>query len=121
MWFTYSTWGRVVRREYTLTAANQRTCGAGRLVLGRRHVIAGVYIYSPGKYLATELCIMQVQPAASFAWEVQRKGGKVAVFNVEASSGTSHADFFFEGGCEIELQRVLGINATVVNEEIIMG
>ncbi|KIM20419.1 hypothetical protein M408DRAFT_333983 [Serendipita vermifera MAFF 305830] len=53
-----------------------------------------------------------VQPAASFAWQVQENGGRVAVFNVEDSLGTDTADFFFQGGCEIELPRALGMDDT---------
>ena len=51
----------------------------------------------------------QVYPAAGYASEVQARGGLVAVFNLERSSGDSDADFVFLGPCEIELPRVLGL------------
>jgi len=50
-----------------------------------------------------------VYPAASYASEVQARGGTVAVFNLERSRGDSHADFLFLGPCEVELPRVLGL------------
>jgi len=49
----------------------------------------------------------QVYPAAGFANTVQRNGGKVAVFNVEASSGDARADWVVLGKCEETLARVL--------------
>ena len=54
--------------------------------------------------------VRQVYPAAGFAWQVKRNSGHVAVFNIEASAGTHSADFFFPGGCEIELPKAIGID-----------
>ncbi|KAF9076405.1 DHS-like NAD/FAD-binding domain-containing protein [Rhodocollybia butyracea] len=61
-----------------------------------------------------DLCIVvgtssTVQPAASFADEVQEQGGKVAVFNLERSEGDSNADFLFIGPCEDLLPKALGL------------
>lgn len=47
-----------------------------------------------------------MRPASTYAYRVKRRGGKVAVFNVESSEGETHADFVFRGPCEIELLRV---------------
>jgi len=58
-----------------------------------------------------DLCLVigtssTVRPASTYAYRVKRRGGKVAVFNVESSEGETHADFVFRGPCEIELPRV---------------
>ncbi|KAB5596528.1 NAD-dependent deacetylase sirtuin 5 [Ceratobasidium theobromae] len=50
-----------------------------------------------------------VYPAAGFAGIVQKNGGKIAVFNVESSSGDRYADFLFIGPCEKTLGETLGI------------
>jgi NAD-dependent SIR2 family protein deacetylase len=57
--------------------------------------------------------VAQVQPAGGFAWQVKANSGHVAVFNVEPSNGTDMADFFFTGGCETELPKVIGINGDI--------
>jgi NAD-dependent deacetylase sirtuin 5 len=51
----------------------------------------------------------QVQPAGSYAYEVESRGGKVAVFNIERSHGDTHADFLFLGPCEETLPEALGM------------
>ncbi|TFK66267.1 DHS-like NAD/FAD-binding domain-containing protein [Pluteus cervinus] len=51
-----------------------------------------------------------VFPAASYAYRVHKRGGTVAVFNLEESDGDDHANFVFYGPCETELPRVLGIS-----------
>ncbi|KAF8164988.1 DHS-like NAD/FAD-binding domain-containing protein [Crassisporium funariophilum] len=63
---------------------------------------------------AADLCLVigtssTVQPAASYAFEVQNKGGKVAVFNLERSAGDRNADFRFLGPCEETLPKALGL------------
>lgn len=50
-----------------------------------------------------------MQPAASYAYEVQQQGGKVAVFNLERSDGDEDADFLFLGPCEEMLSQALGL------------
>ena len=47
-----------------------------------------------------------MRPASTYAYRVKRRGGKVAVFNVEPSEAETLADFVFRGPCEIELPRV---------------
>ncbi|KAI0728202.1 DHS-like NAD/FAD-binding domain-containing protein [Fomitopsis betulina] len=41
-----------------------------------------------------------VRPASTYAYRVQRRGGKVAVFNLDPSEKDERADFVFPGGCE---------------------
>ncbi|KAF9031820.1 DHS-like NAD/FAD-binding domain-containing protein [Hymenopellis radicata] len=41
-----------------------------------------------------------VRPASTFAYRVKRHGGKVAVFNLEASTQDQQADYVFVGPCE---------------------
>ena len=53
---------------------------------------------------------MQVQPAASYAGEVQDHGGKVAVFNLDRSDGDDGAEFLFLGPAEEMLPRALGVD-----------
>jgi hypothetical protein len=48
----------------------------------------------------------QVRPASTYTYRVQRRGGKVAVFNLEHSQGTDRADFVFRGPCEVQLPRI---------------
>ena len=48
-------------------------------------------------------------PAASYAGEVKRHGGHVAVFNLERSAGDEAADFLFLGPCEDSLPEALGV------------
>jgi NAD-dependent deacetylase sirtuin 5 len=55
------------------------------------------------------LSMAQVYPAAGYASEVQEHGGKVAVFNLERSSGDEDADFLFLGPCEETLPAALGV------------
>jgi len=50
-----------------------------------------------------------VYPPAGFATQVKSRGGKVAVFNLEPSSGDDLADFLFLGKCEDTLPDVLNI------------
>ncbi|CEL51803.1 NAD-dependent protein deacylase OS=Coprinopsis cinerea (strain Okayama-7 / 130 / ATCC MYA-4618 / FGSC 9003) GN=CC1G_00083 PE=3 SV=2 [Rhizoctonia solani AG-1 IB] len=57
-----------------------------------------------------------VYPAAGFADVVQDNGGKVAVFNVEASQGDQNVDFLFLGPCEKTLGEALGIEVPIVRE-----
>ncbi|RDB23231.1 NAD-dependent protein deacylase [Hypsizygus marmoreus] len=61
-----------------------------------------------------DLCIVvgtssTVYPAAGYASQVQRHGGKIAVFNLERSEGDEEADFLFLGPCEDTLPRALGL------------
>jgi len=46
-----------------------------------------------------------VYPAAGYAWEVQMKGGKVAVFNIEKDSDGANAlhDWMFAGSTQLAL------------------
>ena len=53
-----------------------------------------------------------MQPAASYAYEVQQQGGKVAVFNLERSDGDEDADFLFLGPCEEMLSKALGLTVS---------
>jgi len=60
-----------------------------------------------------DLCLVigtssTVYPAASYAQEVQKRGGKVAVFNLERSKGDSKANYLFLGPCEETLPKALG-------------
>ncbi|KDR83364.1 hypothetical protein GALMADRAFT_235460 [Galerina marginata CBS 339.88] len=64
-----------------------------------------------------DLCLVvgtssKVFPAASYASEVKKGGGKVAVFNVERSQGDSKADFLFLGPCEETLPKALGLSVS---------
>jgi hypothetical protein len=59
---------------------------------------------------------MQVQPAASFAYDVHERSdnpGKVAVFNLEEEDGSEFADFLFLGGCESELPEAIGVDGKI--------
>ncbi|CAK5279338.1 unnamed protein product [Mycena citricolor] len=63
---------------------------------------------------AADLCIVvgtssTVYPAAGYASEVRHKGGRVAVFNLERTSGDEIADFLFLGPCELTLPEALGL------------
>ena len=51
----------------------------------------------------------QVHPAASYAHDVKRNGGKVAVFNLERSEGDSKAHYLFLGPCEETIPTALGL------------
>lgn len=53
-----------------------------------------------------------MQPAASYAYEVQEQGGKVAVFNLERSEGDEEADYLFLGPCEETLSKALGLTVS---------
>ena len=44
-----------------------------------------------------------MRPASTYAYRVQRHGGKVAVFNLDPSEKDEQADFVFRGGCEVVL------------------
>ncbi|KZT24776.1 DHS-like NAD/FAD-binding domain-containing protein [Neolentinus lepideus HHB14362 ss-1] len=44
-----------------------------------------------------------VRPASTYAYRVQRHGGKVAVFNLDPSDKDERADFVFSGCCETVL------------------
>ncbi|CAE6448915.1 unnamed protein product [Rhizoctonia solani] len=57
-----------------------------------------------------------VYPAAGFADVVQHNGGKVAVFNIEASQGDQSAEFLFLGPCEKTLGEALGIEVPATRE-----
>ncbi|KAF9485392.1 DHS-like NAD/FAD-binding domain-containing protein [Pholiota conissans] len=64
-----------------------------------------------------DLCLVigtssTVQPAASYAYEVQDQGGKVAVFNLENTPGDDEADFLFLGSCEELLPKALGLRVS---------
>lgn len=61
-----------------------------------------------------DLCLVigtssTVYPAAGYAAEVQDRGGKVAVFNLDRSKGDRDADYLFLGPCEETLPRALGL------------
>ncbi|TCD71334.1 hypothetical protein EIP91_011105 [Steccherinum ochraceum] len=63
---------------------------------------------------SADLCIVvgtssTVYPAASYASTVRKHGGKVAVFNLEHSTGDDKADFLFLGPCENTLPKALGV------------
>jgi NAD-dependent deacetylase sirtuin 5 len=62
-----------------------------------------------------DLCLVigtssTVYPAASYAQEVQKHGGKVAVFNLERSNGDSEANYLFLGPCDETLPKALGFS-----------
>ncbi|ESK96261.1 sirtuin 5 [Moniliophthora roreri MCA 2997] len=44
-----------------------------------------------------------VRPASTFAYRVKRRGGKVAIFNLESTPQDAAADFAFTGACEVVL------------------
>lgn len=56
--------------------------------------------------------LKKVRPASTYAYRVQRREGKVAVFNLEPSEGDDRADFVFQGPCETQLARVFPELAT---------
>jgi len=61
-----------------------------------------------------DLCLVvgtssTVYPAASYASQVRKNGGKVAVFNLDRTRGDKHADFLFRGPCEKTLPEALGL------------
>ncbi|KAK7060320.1 hypothetical protein VNI00_001085 [Paramarasmius palmivorus] len=61
-----------------------------------------------------DLCLVvgtssTVYPAAGYASEVQEKGGKTAVFNLERSAGDKEADFLFLGPCSETVPKALGL------------
>ncbi|KAK7035745.1 hypothetical protein R3P38DRAFT_3311737 [Favolaschia claudopus] len=67
-----------------------------------------------------DLCLVvgtssTVYPAAGYAAEVQAMGGKVAVFNLERSSGDEGADYLFLGPCEKTLPEALGVGVVESN------
>ncbi|KAF8324098.1 DHS-like NAD/FAD-binding domain-containing protein [Clavulina sp. PMI_390] len=69
-----------------------------------------------------DLCLVigtssTVQPAASFAGDVQENGGTVAVFNLDRSEGDDEADFLFLGPCEETLPRIIGTKSTSSGDE----
>ncbi|KAF8901719.1 DHS-like NAD/FAD-binding domain-containing protein [Gymnopilus junonius] len=71
-----------------------------------------------GLVAQADLCLVigtssKVYPAASYAEEVKRHGGKVAVFNVEHSHGDSKAHYLFPGPCEETLPKALGLSISV--------
>ncbi|CDO75507.1 hypothetical protein BN946_scf184935.g43 [Trametes cinnabarina] len=50
----------------------------------------------------------QVRPASTYAYRVRRRGGKVALFNMDPSEkNVAGADFVFKGPCEVLLPAVL--------------
>ena len=51
--------------------------------------------------------ILQVYPAAGYAYKVAEHGGTVAVFNIQHSEGDEDAHFLFLGPCEKTLPFVL--------------
>ncbi|KAH7050007.1 DHS-like NAD/FAD-binding domain-containing protein [Auriculariales sp. MPI-PUGE-AT-0066] len=61
-----------------------------------------------------DLCLVigtssTVSPASHYAYDVECRGGNVAVFNLERTRGDREADFLFIGGCEEMLPRAIGI------------
>lgn len=69
------------------------------------HLLDGVYFIRDHS-VNYGLIFGKVRPASTYAYRVQRRGGKVAVFNLEPSVGDDHADFLFRGPCEVQLSRV---------------
>lgn len=66
---------------------------------------------------AANLCIVvgtssTVYPAAGYASLVKDCGGKVAVFNLERTSGDEDSDFLFLGPCEETIPVALGVSQT---------
>jgi len=64
-----------------------------------------------------DLCLVvgtssKVYPAAGYATQVRKNGGKVAVFNIDRSDGDKHADFLFLGPCEETLPQALGLTTS---------
>ncbi|KAH7092826.1 DHS-like NAD/FAD-binding domain-containing protein [Auriculariales sp. MPI-PUGE-AT-0066] len=65
-----------------------------------------------------DLCLVigtssTVSPASHYAYDVECRGGNVAVFNLERTRGDREADFLFIGGCEEMLPRAIGIEQEV--------
>jgi len=61
-----------------------------------------------------DLCLVvgtssTVYPAAGYMHTVKRRGGKVAIFNVERSNNDEIADFLFLGPCEDTIPEALGV------------
>lgn len=54
----------------------------------------------------------EVRPASTYAYRVQKHGGKVAVFNLDPSEKDMRADFVFRGPCENILPELLPELAT---------
>ncbi|KAI9466742.1 DHS-like NAD/FAD-binding domain-containing protein [Lactarius psammicola] len=50
-----------------------------------------------------------VYPAASYQRRVRKQGGKVAVFNLERSTGDADVDFLFLGPCEETIPQALSL------------
>ena len=53
--------------------------------------------------------MLQVYPAAAYAYSVMENGGKVAVFNLDRSEGDDDVDWRFLGPCEETLPKALGL------------
>jgi len=58
--------------------------------------------------MCAQICyLLQVNPAAGFAYDIAEHGGIVAVFNVENPEDDNFAHFFFSGPCEQTLPSIL--------------
>lgn len=83
------------------------------LVVGTSSVV-GRPLFSEARLTLSDLLDnAQVHPAASYAAQVKRQGGHVAVFNSTTSAGDQDADFLFIGPCEQTLPSVLGLEKEV--------
>ncbi|KAH7101885.1 DHS-like NAD/FAD-binding domain-containing protein [Auriculariales sp. MPI-PUGE-AT-0066] len=72
-----------------------------------------------------DLCLVigtssTVYPAASYASEVRDHGGKVAVFNLERSTGDDESDFLFLGPCEKTVPEALGVEDDIVQLGVVV-
>ncbi|TFK62936.1 DHS-like NAD/FAD-binding domain-containing protein [Pluteus cervinus] len=56
-----------------------------------------------------------VHPAAGFATQVKKSGGKIAVFNLERCSGDEDVDFLFQGDCSETLPRVFDVKEVLIS------
>ncbi|KAG5653802.1 hypothetical protein H0H81_010472 [Sphagnurus paluster] len=56
-----------------------------------------------------------VYPAAGYAAQVKKNGGKVAVFNLGRSAGDGKADYLFLGPCDEMLPEVLDVRKDMAN------
>ncbi len=76
------------------------------LVIGTSSTVR-VSIYLWTTFSADRVLFEKVRPASTYAYRVQRHGGKVAVFNLDPSEKDEKADFVFRGPCEVILPQLL--------------
>jgi NAD-dependent deacetylase sirtuin 5 len=57
--------------------------------------------------------LSKVLPAAEFAPHIKKRGGTVAIFNLEPSKWDSEADFLFLGNCAETLPDALDVKDVI--------